>query len=123
VTDCTPFHNGTIQRADFRLIRSHCAIAELLQLVQTQKELAIRKIHRRDYRTLPKNPNFLKTTQMILNSTQTSKKGDNNSESKIFSITNIFKRYKITDLTGPNEFGTTTNKVATKSTEIARLWK
>jgi hypothetical protein len=60
---------------------------------------------------------------MTLKSTQTDKKGDYNLESKIFSITNIFKRYKITDLTRPNELGTTTNKVATKSTERTRLWK
>jgi hypothetical protein len=41
----------------------------------------------------------------------------------MFSITNIFKRYKIIDLTRPNEFETTTNKVATRSTERTRLWK
>jgi hypothetical protein len=38
-----------------------------------------------------------------------------------FSIINIFKRYKITDLTRPNELGTTTNKVATRSPERTRL--
>jgi hypothetical protein len=60
---------------------------------------------------------------MILKNTQTSKKGDNNSENKIFSITNIFKRYKITDPTRPNKLGNTTKKVATRSTERAWLWK
>jgi hypothetical protein len=34
---------------------------------------------------------------------------------KIFSITNIFKGCKITDFTRPIEFGTTTNKVATRN--------
>jgi hypothetical protein len=59
---------------------------------------------------------------MILKSTQTSKKRDNNSEKQdFFSITNIFKGYKITDLTRPNELGTTTNKVATRSIERTRL--
>jgi hypothetical protein len=119
----TPFHNGTVQQADFTLICSHCAIAELLQLVKNQKELVIRKIHIRDYRTLPKNPDFLETTRMMLNSTQTIKKGDNNLENKIFSITNIFKRYKIRDLTRPNKLKSTTNKVATRSTKRTWLWK
>jgi hypothetical protein len=70
-----------------------------------------------------KNPDFPETTRMKLNSNQTSKKGDNNSESEIFSITNIFKRYKITYLTRPNEFGTMMNKLATRSTERTQLWK
>jgi hypothetical protein len=30
MTDDATFHNGTVQRTDFKLIRSHCAIAELL---------------------------------------------------------------------------------------------
>jgi hypothetical protein len=34
---------------------------------------------------------------------------------KIFSITNIFKGYKITDFTRPIEFRTTMNKVATRN--------
>jgi hypothetical protein len=80
-------------------------------------------MHRRKYRTLPKNPDFPETNRMILKSTQTNKKGDYNSESKIFSIINIFKRYKITYLTRPNELDTMTNKVATRSTERTGLWK
>jgi hypothetical protein len=40
---------------------------------------------------------------------------------KILSITNIFKGCKITDLTRPNELGTTTNKVAMRSLERTRL--
>jgi hypothetical protein len=60
---------------------------------------------------------------MLIKGTQISKKDDNNSEDKIFSITNIFKRYKITDLIRPNELGIMTNKVATKSPERTRLWK
>jgi hypothetical protein len=53
---------------------------------------------------------------MVFKSIQTNKKGDNNSENKNFSITNIFKIYKITDLTRPNKLGTTMNKIATRST-------
>jgi hypothetical protein len=64
-----------------------------------------------------KEPRFLETTRMILKSTQTNKKGEYNSESKIFSITNIFKGYKMIDLTRPNELGTKMNKVATRSIE------
>jgi hypothetical protein len=100
MTDCTPFYNGTVQWADFRITHSHYAIAKLLQLVQTQKELVIHKIHRRYYKTLPKkNPNFLETTRVVLNSTQTSKKRRQQLRKQDFSITNIFKKYKITDLT------------------------
>jgi hypothetical protein len=56
----------------------------------------------------PKNPNTSKITQTLLKSTQKTKKGDNNGERKIF-ITNIIKGHKITDLTRPNELGTTTS--------------
>jgi hypothetical protein len=34
---------------------------------------------------------------------------------KIFSITNIFKGYKITDFTRPIKFGTTTNQIAIRN--------
>ena len=40
----------------------------------------------------------------------------------ILSITNDFKRYKITHLTRPNELGTTTSKVAKRNPDTARLW-
>jgi hypothetical protein len=36
-TDDATFHNGIVQQADFRLIRSYCAIAELLQIAQLRK--------------------------------------------------------------------------------------
>jgi hypothetical protein len=49
------------------------------------------------------------------------KKGDNNSENKIFYITNIFKGYKIIDLTRSKKLGIMTNKVATRSLERTRL--
>jgi hypothetical protein len=39
MTDNATFYNGTVQRADFRLIRLHCAIAELLQIAQLRKNL------------------------------------------------------------------------------------
>jgi hypothetical protein len=37
VTDDATFHNGIVQRADFRLIRSHYVVAELLQIAQLRK--------------------------------------------------------------------------------------
>jgi hypothetical protein len=43
-----------------------------------------------------------------------------NSEDKIPSSTNDFKRYNITELTRPNELGTTTSKVAIRSP--GRTW-
>jgi hypothetical protein len=42
---------------------------------------------------------------------------------KILSITNIFKRYKIIDLTRPNELSTMMNKVTMRSPERTQLWK
>jgi hypothetical protein len=49
------------------------------------------------------------------------KKGDRNREGKIFY--NIIKGHKVTDLTRPNELGTTTSKVATKILNRTQLWK
>jgi hypothetical protein len=37
MTDDATFHNGTVQQADFRLIRSHRAVAKLLQIAQLRK--------------------------------------------------------------------------------------
>jgi hypothetical protein len=51
---------------------------------------------------------------MILKSTQTTKK-KTTTEKERFFITNILKGHKVTDLTRPNELGTTTSKVATRS--------
>jgi hypothetical protein len=92
--------NSTTGR--FQTYPSTWYFCQLVSARTTQKELTTRKIHRRDYRTLPKNPDFSETTRMLIKSTQISKKDDNNSENKIVSITNIFKGYKITDLTRPN---------------------
>ena len=47
---------------------------------------------------------------------------NDNSEDKILSITNGFKKYKITHLTRPNELGTTTSKVAKRNPDTTRLW-
>ena len=47
---------------------------------------------------------------------------NDNSEDKILSITNDFKRYKITHLTRPNELETTTGMVAKRNPETTRLW-
>ena len=47
---------------------------------------------------------------------------NDNSEDKILSIINDFKRYKITHLTRLNELGTTTGKVAKRNPETTRFW-
>jgi hypothetical protein len=51
---------------------------------------------------------------MILKSTQTIKE-ETTTEKEIFFTTNIIKGHKVTNLIRPNEFGTMTSKVATKS--------
>jgi hypothetical protein len=43
-TDDATFHNDTVQRVDFRLIHSHYAIAELLQIAQLRKNLPFTRI-------------------------------------------------------------------------------
>jgi hypothetical protein len=88
----------------------------------TQKELAIHKIHRRRYSTPPENPDISETTQMVLKSTQTTKKKTTTEKARFF-ITNIIKGHKVTDLTRPNKLGTTMSKVVTKSPGRTRLWK
>jgi hypothetical protein len=57
---------------------------------------------------------------MILKSSQTTKKKKTTTRKERFFITNIIKRHKVIDLTRPNELGTTTSKVATRSPE--RTW-
>jgi hypothetical protein len=59
---------------------------------------------------------------MILKSTQTTKK-ETTAEKERFFITNIIKGHKVIDLTRPNELGTTTSKVATRSPGRTQLWK
>jgi hypothetical protein len=108
MTGDTIFHNGIVQRAYTRLIRSHYAIDELLQITETQKEFAIHKIHIIHYSVPQENPDTLKTTQTILKSTQTT------TEKEILFITNIIKGHKITDLIRPNNLGTMMSKAATK---------
>jgi hypothetical protein len=59
---------------------------------------------------------------MILKSTQTTKE-ETTTEKERFFITNIIKGHKVTNLIRPNELGTTTSKVATKSPDRTGLWK
>ena len=42
-------------------------------------------------------------------------------KTRFFSITNGFKKYKITHLTRPNELGNTTSKVAKRNPDTTRL--
>jgi hypothetical protein len=78
--------------------------------------------HRGRYRPLPENPDNPETTRMILKSSQTTKRKTVTRKERFF-ITNIIKGHKVTALTRPNELGTTTNNVATRSLERTRLWK
>jgi hypothetical protein len=57
---------------------------------------------------------------MILKSIQTTKK-ETTTEKERYFIKNIIKGHKVTDLTRPNELGTTTSKVATRSLGRTRL--
>ena len=57
-----------------------------------------------------------------MNNRDISRIKNDNSEDKILSITNDFKRYKITHLTRPNELGTTTGKVGKRDPKTIRLW-
>jgi hypothetical protein len=59
---------------------------------------------------------------MILKSSQTIKK-ETTTRKEIVFITNIVKGHKVTDLTRPNELGTMTSKVATRSPGRTQLWK
>jgi hypothetical protein len=88
----------------------------------TQKELAIHKNHRGCYKTLPENLDIPETIRMIHKSSQTTQKETTTGKERFF-ITNIVKGHKVTDLTRPNELGTTTSNVATKSPHRTRLWK
>jgi hypothetical protein len=66
------------------------------------------------------NPDTPETTQMILKSTQTTKK-ETTTEKERFFVTNIIKRHKVTNLKRLNELGTKTSKVATKSADRTQL--
>jgi hypothetical protein len=66
------------------------------------------------------NPDTLKTTRIILKSTQITRK-DTTTEKERFFTTNIVKGHKVIDLTRPNKLGTTTSKVATRSLGRSRL--
>ena len=62
-----------------------------------------------------------KELENLIDNRDISRIKNDNSEDKILSITNDFKRYKITHLTRPNELGTTTSKVAKRNPDTARL--
>ena len=57
-----------------------------------------------------------------MNNRDISRIKNDNSEDNILSITNDFKRYKITHLIRPNELSTTTGKVAKRNPETTRFW-
>jgi hypothetical protein len=59
---------------------------------------------------------------MILKSSKTIKKETKTRKERFFII-NIIKGHKVTDLTRPNELGTTMSKVAIRSPGRRLLWK
>ena len=58
----------------------------------------------------------------LINKRDISRIKNDDSEDNILSITNDFKRYKITHLTRPNKLSTTTDKVAKRNPDTTRLW-
>jgi hypothetical protein len=50
-------------------------------------------------------------------------KKETSTEKERFFIINIIKWHKVTNLTRPNKFGTTTTTTVTKSTSRTQLWK
>ena len=109
MTEGTNPHNGTIQRADFRLI--HPALWWSYQI--TVKKQPVNHEEKKGYLTRNIRTQFLqKELENLMNNQDYSRKMNDNSEDKILSITSGFKKYKITHLTRPNELGTTTSKVA-----------
>ena len=63
-----------------------------------------------------------KELENLIDNRDISRIKNDNSEDKILSITNDFKKYKITHLTRPNKFGTTTSRVAKRNPDTTRLW-
>ena len=59
---------------------------------------------------------------LITNQDNTVGKSMTTQKTRLFFITNDFKKYKITHLTRPNELGTATSKVAKRSPDTTRLW-
>jgi hypothetical protein len=114
MTNDTPFHNGTVQQGRFQTCPSSTT-AELLY--HSKKELINSEANKGYHTKKTKNSVFTERTQESHKQLGQYSRKKNNSEDKILSITNDFKRYNIADLTRPNELSTTTNKVATRSPE------
>jgi hypothetical protein len=73
-TDDPTFHNGIVQRADFRLISSHYSVDELLQIAQPRKNSPFTRITENVAERYQENLDILETTRMILKSSQTTQK-------------------------------------------------
>ena len=86
-----------------------------------QKELINNKA-RKGYLTRSTTTRCLqKELGNLINNWDISRIKNDNSEDKILSITNDFKRYKITHLTRPNELNTMTGEVAKRNPETTRF--
>ena len=81
-----------------------------------KKKQPVNHEEKKGYLTRNIRTRFLrKELRNLMNNQNYSRKIYDNSEDKILSITNDFKRYKITHLTRPNKLGTTTGKVAKRN--------
>jgi hypothetical protein len=114
--DGAPFHNENSTTGRFQTYPSTQYRCQIVTAHTSKKELDNYKTRKKENRRLPKNPYFLETTRKMFRRTQ-KKTQKITFRQKIIFIINAFERYKITDLTRPNELSTMMNKVAMRSPE------
>ena len=117
MTDDTLLHNGTVQRADFRLIHPTQWQRYHITTKRTHQPLSKEGLPHKEHN----NPVLTERTQESHKQPGHKQKKNENSEDKILSIINGFKNYKITHLTRPNELGTTTSEVGKRNPDTTRL--
>ena len=91
-------------------------------IILPQKELVNNKAKKGYLTRSATTWSFQKELRNLINNQDISRKKNDNSEDKILSIINGFKKYKITHLTRPNELDTTTSKVAKRNPDTTKLW-
>jgi t-SNARE complex subunit (syntaxin) len=114
--DGAPFHNENSTTGRFQTYPSTQYRCQIVTAHTSKKELDNYKTRKKENRRLPKKPIFSRNNPE--NIQKNSKKTQKITfRQKIIFIINAFERYKITDLTRPNELITTMNKVAMRSPE------
>jgi hypothetical protein len=108
-----------VERVDPRLIHSHHAINELIQIAQFRKYSHPQDSHDTLLYAF-REPEYFRNKLDHAQKQSDNKKETATEKERLF-ITNINKGHKIIDLTRPNKLSTTTSKVATKSTGRTRL--